>query len=257
MTMWTDEEEKMLRDLRIDPVKMGRKRLRSLTKHFEANRSVWAVINGGAEATATRELANKVRDATRARRLTWVSDESERLPVSAAECADTVHDTERLEKILAAIWIPEPDDIVYDPLGHGIGVYEVRIGSRPFRWETGDDGFFLIWVDRRSDLWFTREFLPSLAEEARRELAEMSASLGQQGGEYVQKCIDYSFRRLTGNGIWAVSDVAYAQLQGIGFMDVDWFPEAQDLIVRHQRLSGLATQFKERLRDAGPVRLDG
>lgn len=80
--MWSADEERKLRELRIDPARSSRARLKALVEHFSSGGTLYSVTANGIPELATRELARKVRDATKEGRLGWLVTSEGDLQVS-------------------------------------------------------------------------------------------------------------------------------------------------------------------------------
>ena len=80
--MWSADEETKLRELRIDPAKSDRARLKALVEHFRSGGKLFDVTDDGNPVYASQELARKIKDATQRGRLGWLSTSREDIQVS-------------------------------------------------------------------------------------------------------------------------------------------------------------------------------
>lgn len=78
---WTQEEQRVLRRLTVDPVKNDRQKLVSLVRHFKGMGrkkpgGIWSVTDGAGsgELRVSPGLARKVRDLAQQGKLDWVLD---------------------------------------------------------------------------------------------------------------------------------------------------------------------------------------
>lgn len=71
--MWSADEERRLKDLRIDPVRMDRTRLTALVGHFRSGRAIYSVTDKGVPEHASPELARKIKDLTQWGKMNWLA----------------------------------------------------------------------------------------------------------------------------------------------------------------------------------------
>ena len=77
--VWTNEEVKLLRHLKLDPVQNQPEKLCALVKHFtKPNASIFAITEGESktELKVSKGLARKVRDLIREGKLDWLAQRS-------------------------------------------------------------------------------------------------------------------------------------------------------------------------------------
>ena len=70
--MWSTDEERKLRELRIDPARIDRTRLKALVEHFRSGGTLYSVTDNGIPVFASQGLARKVRDVTQGGSLRWL-----------------------------------------------------------------------------------------------------------------------------------------------------------------------------------------
>ena len=81
LELWTEEEQRRLRDLRINPARLSRTRLRAVVQHFEQGGTVWGVSDGSPnELHLAKETARKIREHVQAGRLGWVTSDEQAGP---------------------------------------------------------------------------------------------------------------------------------------------------------------------------------
>ena len=77
---WTPEEIKILRSMRLDPVRTDREKLITLVAYFQKGGGIWAITEAGTgPVTISRGLARKVRNLVLDHRLDWLRGEETRL----------------------------------------------------------------------------------------------------------------------------------------------------------------------------------
>lgn len=72
MTIWSKEEERTLRDLKLSPYRDSPEKLITLIQHFMNNGTVYAVTEGDGSINVSKDLARKVRGLTQEGKLEWI-----------------------------------------------------------------------------------------------------------------------------------------------------------------------------------------
>ena len=75
--MWSPEEQKRLKKLRIDPARHDRKKLIALVNHFKENGTLLSVtgkglLRSGEEVHVSQGVARKLKSLTEQRQLEWL-----------------------------------------------------------------------------------------------------------------------------------------------------------------------------------------
>ena len=70
---WTPEEQRLLKSLRLDPIRNDREKLIALVEHFQKGGGIWTVSEAGTgPVLVSRGLARKVRNLARDHKLDWL-----------------------------------------------------------------------------------------------------------------------------------------------------------------------------------------
>ena len=80
--MWSADEERKLKELRIDAARSDRARLKALVEHFSSGGTLYDVTDNGNPTYASQELARKIKDLTQRGRLGWLATPGGDLRVS-------------------------------------------------------------------------------------------------------------------------------------------------------------------------------
>jgi hypothetical protein len=75
--MWSEEEARQLRALKLDPVQDPPEKLVPLVEHFKSGRSTFAVTEGNGPVQVSKGLARKVNDLAAQGMLDWVLNRRE------------------------------------------------------------------------------------------------------------------------------------------------------------------------------------
>ncbi len=71
--MWSADEERKLKELRIDPAKSDRARLTALVGHFSSGGTLYDVTDNGDPEYASPEFARKIKDLTQRGKMGWLA----------------------------------------------------------------------------------------------------------------------------------------------------------------------------------------